>query len=162
MAVATVTAMELSAGTIGTYLRHALDGMAAALDRFDDETVNVRPHGEHTNSAAILIVHACASATFWFDAVGLGHHVDRDRDAEFEATATVDELRALLAAATERLPELAAALDAGPSATDHELRSTLHDGDDSDGSIVLHALEELYQHLGHLELTADALGSPAA
>jgi hypothetical protein len=27
----------------------------------------------------------------------------------------------------------------------------------SDGAIVFHVLEELYQHLGHMELAADAL-----
>lgn len=30
--------------------------------------------------------------------------------------------------------------------------------DRSDGSVVLHVLEELFQHLGHAELAADALG----
>ena len=33
-------------------------------------------------------------------------------------------------------------------------------GGTSDTSIVLHVLEELYQHLGHAELAADALLAP--
>ncbi len=153
--------MELAASTIALYCREALAGMDRALQRFDDETVNNRPHGGKTNSAAALIVHSCAAARYWFEHIGIGRHVDRDREFEFEAESTVAELRLLIETTTERLATLAVELDAGPSATDHELRILLHDGDTSDGSLVLHALEELFQHLGHLELTADAVGTAA-
>lgn len=152
--------MELRASTVVVYLRHALSSMDNTLDRFDDETVNRRPHGGSTNSAAALIVHACASSTYWFEHIGLGRPVQRDRESEFDAIATVGELRELLAATADRLEALALELDVGPTATDHELRAFLHGGDRTDGSLVLHAVEELYQHLGHLELTADALSPP--
>jgi hypothetical protein len=33
-------------------------------------------------------------------------------------------------------------------------------GDRTDGALALHVLEELFQHLGHMEVTADALGRP--
>jgi DinB superfamily len=152
--------VELRAETISVYTRQALEGMHRALDRFDDETVNARPHGDATNSAAILITHACASARYWFEHIGLGRHVDRDRDSEFTTRSTVAELHALLDITIARLSDLSGDLDAGPTALDHELRVLLPAGDTSDGSIVLHALEELFQHLGHLELTADAVGTP--
>ncbi len=151
--------MELQSGTIRIYLRQALTGMVTALDRFSDESVNLRPHGDGTNSAAGLIVHACAAATYWFEHIGLGRPVERDRDSEFETTATVAELRGLLATTADRLDALAIDLDRGPTAIDHQLRVFLHGGDVSDGSLVLHAVEELFQHLGHLELTADAVCS---
>lgn len=153
----TIISMELQPDTVRVYLRQAVTGMVEALDRFDDESVNQRPHGDRTNSAAGLIVHACAAATYWFEHVGLGRPVDRDRDSEFEATATVEELRGLLATTADRLAALALDLDTGPTAPEHEWRLTLHGGDVSDGSLVLHVLEELFQHLGHLELTADAV-----
>jgi hypothetical protein len=149
--------MELQSGTVGIYVRQALTGMATALDRFDDESVNRRPHGDRTNSAAVLIVHACAAATYWLEHVGLGRPVERDRDSEFETTATVEDLRSLLAMTSARITALAIDLDTGPTTTGHERRESLHGGDTSDGSLVLHVLEELFQHLGHLELTADAL-----
>jgi hypothetical protein len=152
--------MELQPGTVGIYVRHALTGMASALERFDDESVNRRPHGDGTNSGAVLIVHACAAATYWLEHVGLGSPVERDRDREFATTATVDELRALLATTSDRLTSLAVEFDTGPTSTDHEWRLTLNGGDVSDGSLVLHVLEELFQHLGHLELTADAINAP--
>ena len=151
--------MELAATTIATYARRSLDEMAEALDRFDDQTVNVRPFGSGTNSAAALIIHACAAAGFWLEHIGIGRHVDRDREAEFSAEATIDELQSLIAETRTRLTGLAAEFDAGPTATDHELRVFLPDGDTSDGSVAIHALEELFQHLGHLEITADAINA---
>ena len=154
-------AMEVHSGTVGIYVRQALTGMHAALDRFDNESVNRRPHGDRTNSAAGLVVHACAAATYWLEHVGLGRPVERDRDREFEATATVVELRELLAVTSDRLTTLAVEFDMGPTALDHEWRDSLNGGDTSDGSLVLHVLEELFQHLGHLELTADAVNSAA-
>ena len=47
---------------------------------------------------------------------------------------------------------------AGPTAEDHEYRAFLPGGDRSDAALVLHVFEELFQHLGHMEVTADALG----
>jgi hypothetical protein len=149
--------VELQPSTVGIYLRQAITGMMAALDRFDDESVNRRPHGDRTNSAAALIVHACSAATYWFEHIGLGRPVDRDRDREFESTASVEDLRILLTTTSFRLAALSVELDAGPTAIKHQRRDSLHGGDVSDGSLVLHVLEELFQHLGHLELTADAI-----
>jgi Protein of unknown function (DUF664) len=131
--------------------------MSRALDRFDDESVNRKPQGGRTNSASALIIHACAAAIYWFEHVGLGRPTERDRDAEFAATANVAELRDLLTFTADRLTVLTSEFDAGPTATDHEQRVFLYEGDYSDASVALHALEELFQHLGHLEVTADAL-----
>jgi hypothetical protein len=153
--------MELLSQTVSSYSRYACQQMAKALDRFDDETVNIRPFGDGTNSAAALIVHACSAAEYWFEHIGIGRPIDRDRDAEFEVESTTADLRVFLSTMERRLDALAAELDAGPTATEHELRVFSPDGDSTDGSVVLHALQELFQHLGHLEITADAVGSPA-
>ncbi len=50
-----------------------------------------------------------------------------------------------------------AAIDDGRTQSDRTGRQFLEGGDESDGAIVLHVLEELYQHLGHMELAADSL-----
>jgi len=150
--------MGVSRDTVAFYVDVALDDMAKALERFDDSTVNVRPFGEATNSAAVLVVHACAAARFWFEHIGLGRPTDRDRDAEFTATATVAELQALVAETRSAMVEIISAFDDGPTATEHELRVFSPGGDTSDGSVMLHSLQELFQHLGHLEITADAVG----
>lgn len=149
--------MDLTATTSFVYIQHAYDGMRRVLDRMDDETVNQRPHGPTTNSVAALVVHCCELAPFWLDHVGFDHPTTRDREAEFVAEATVAELRDRIDDVTKRCHDLLGALDGGSTATYHPLRAFLPGGDRSDTALVLHVLEELFQHLGHMELTADAL-----
>ncbi len=149
--------MDLSSDTTSVYLRHAFAGMNRVLDRLDDERVNVRPEGWGTNSVAGLIVHCCELSPSWFATPGLGREGERDRDGEFAATATVAELRERIAVAADLSCALAVEFTAGPTATDHPLRDFMPGADRSDGALVLHVFEELFQHLGHMEVTADAL-----
>ena len=48
------------------------------------------------------------------------------------------------------------ALEAGAHSP-HSGGRTFLEVDDTDASLVLHVIEELFQHLGHAELAADAL-----
>ncbi len=153
--------MELSSESMALYLRHAFAGMDRVLDRLDDDRVNVKPEGWGTNTVAGLIVHCCELAPSWFEMPGLGRDGDRDRDAEFATTATVAELRARIAGAVERSCALIEEFHAGPTTPDHPFRDFMPGTDRTDGALVLHVLEELFQHLGHLEVTADALAPPA-
>lgn len=150
--------MDLTAETLSLYVRHAFAGMERVLDRLDDDTVNQRPPDWGTNTVTGLIVHCCELAPSWFAAPGLGRPSVRNRAAEFAATATVDELRARIRAAVGECDALIPEFDAGPTALDHELRAFLPGTDRSDGALAVHVLEELFQHLGHMEVTADALG----
>ncbi|MGN6695561.1 MAG: mycothiol transferase [Aquihabitans sp.] len=149
--------MELTSDSACLYLRHAFAGMEKVLDRLDDETVNQKPPGWGTNSVAGLIVHCCELAPSWFAMPGLGRESHRDREAEFATTATVSELRARINAAAGQAMELAIEFDAGPTVPDHPFRDFMPGTDRSDGALVLHVLEELFQHLGHMEVTADAV-----
>ncbi len=149
--------MDLNADTILHYLRHAFGGMEGVLERVDDDTVNARPADWGTNSIAGLVVHCCELTPSWFMTPGLGRESERDRDAEFEATATVEELQARISQTVDRLAPLVEEFVAGPTALDHEYRAFLPGGDRSDSALVIHVLEELFQHLGHMEVTADAL-----
>ena len=142
------------------YLDHAFKGIAAVLDRVDDVTVNVRPGGWGTNSIAGLVVHCCELAPSWFEMPGLGRESHRDRDAEFATTATVAELREMIQRTMARLTPLVHEFAAGPTALDHEFRGFLPGNDWSDDALFLHVLEELFQHLGHMEVTADAVTAP--
>ena len=81
----------------------------------------------------------------------------RDRDAEFTATGTVDELLALLDAGRARLHDdvraaspREAPVNPPTSRDDLETYAT-------QGSVLLHVYEELAQHLGQLEATRDVL-----
>lgn len=150
-------AVELSTHTALRYMRHAYGQMLAVADRLGDVAVNQRPLGPDTNAVAALIVHCSGVAEFWLGHVGLGRPSTRDRDGEFSRTATVAELRVAVDASLRQIELDLAAIQAGAASNHGEGRQLLLDGDDSDASLVLHVIEELYQHLGHAELAADAL-----
>jgi uncharacterized damage-inducible protein DinB len=152
--------VDLTPKTMCVYLDHAFTGMRRVLDRLDDTSVNQRPHGPETNSVAALVVHCCELTPFWLDHVGMGHPTERDRASEFTTEATVAELRDRIDRTESRCHELVGPISSGSTATYHELRAHLPGGDRSDPAVYLHVLEELYQHLGHMELTADAVTSP--
>jgi hypothetical protein len=149
--------MEVQRGTAELYMRHAFGQMLEVADRLGDTRVNDRPHGPETNAVAALIIHSCAVAEFWIGHVALGRPSDRDREAEFSSTASVAELHTLVASTLSQIREDLAAIDEGCTQADRTGRQFLEGGDGTDGAIVLHVLEELYQHLGHMELAADAL-----
>jgi len=149
--------VDLSAEAIQLYIQHAFAGMERVLDRLDDDLVNRKPPGWGTNSVAGLVVHCCELAPSWFAMPGLGRDSVRDREAEFAAQATVAELREQIDAASKRTVALVDEFVAGPTVVDHPFRDFMPGADRSDGALVLHVLEELYQHLGHMEVTADAL-----
>ena len=62
---------------------------------------------------ASLVVHCCGVAEFWLGHVGVGRPSDRDRDAEFTATASVAELHDLVAACLVQIEADLVAIDAG-------------------------------------------------
>ncbi len=149
--------MELERGTAELYMRHAFEQVLGVADRLGDDRVNERPLGPDTNAVAALVVHCCAVTEFWIGHVALGRPTSRDRESEFSTTATVSELHAIVAETLAQVAEDLAAIDEGRVQADRTGRQFLEGGDESDGAIVLHVLEEIYQHLGHMELAADAL-----
>ncbi|MEJ7584057.1 MAG: DinB family protein [Acidimicrobiales bacterium] len=148
--------MQLTPSTAEIYLRHAFGQMLRVAERVGDERVNERPLGSDTNAIAALIIHCCSVSDFWFGHVALGHPNRRDREAEFSRTATVAELHQIVDDAVSTALTDIRALEAGEG-KDEGGRQFLPGGDGSDGAVVLHVLEECFQHLGHMELAADAL-----
>jgi uncharacterized damage-inducible protein DinB len=149
--------VDLERGTAELYLRHAFTQMLEVAERLGDDRVNERPLGPETNAVAALVVHCCEVTEFWIGHVALGRPSDRDRESEFSSTATVAELQAMVEKTLVQVGEDLAAIDEGRVQSDRAGRQFLEGGDESDGAIVLHVLEELYQHLGHMELAADTL-----
>jgi uncharacterized damage-inducible protein DinB len=131
--------------------------MLEVADRLGDKKVNDRPLGPETNAVGALVVHCCEVTEFWIGRVALGRPSHRDRESEFSRTATVAELHATIDATIVKVREDLARIDEGSTHPDRTLRQFLEGGDESDGAVVLHVLEELYQHLGHMEIAADAL-----
>ena len=82
---------------------------------------------------------------------------ERDPDSEFDTHAPVAKLPALVAAPISRLKEHAEAFASGATVMTSEIREFLPEGDTTDGSLYLHVVEEVFQHLGHIDLSIDAI-----
>lgn len=148
--------MLLGADTARVFVDQALDGLLRVVDRLGDDFVNVRPVGPGTTSVAALVVHCCGVAEYWLGHVALGDPSERDREEEFATIASVAELHERVASVRVVVASCLDRLDCD-SGTDPTLRPPVWGGHTSDGAIVLHVVEELFQHLGHAELSADVL-----
>lgn len=152
--------MELDPRDAQWWMDDAFARMAEAARTLGDHRVNRRPDLDGANSVFAIITHCLAMSSFWIDHVVLGTASDRARDAEFEAEGTVPEAEAAVAAFRARLPGLLENVAASPEPA-HGL-SELVDWSFSTTGVVLHVIEELYQHLGHIDLTVDLLVSAAS
>jgi len=139
--------------------------MLAIVEELGDDMANAVPDLPGANSPYALVFHCCGMAEWWVGHAILGRDVPRDRDAEFIATGSIDELRDRVAGVAAQLrrdlPPIdpaapltvpAAAARGGYSGTPIEATA---------GGALLHVLEELAQHHGHLEITRDLLLSRA-
>ena len=133
-------------------LDYLLGEVKNVIQGMSQEELNWMPLATDTNSPCVLATHIAGSVGFWIHQVVGGIDVHRDRDAEFEAkAAAAAELEALLdrAAQTTRdvlqnlsSDDLSQTKDVRPGQAPVSLRWA-----------VLHTIEHLGQHLGHLTLT---------
>ena len=129
--------------------------MLEIAESLGDERVNVVPDLPGANSAYQLVFHCCGMLEWWTRESILGRPVHRDRAAEFAATGTVASLQARVRQVIEQLDEDLPLID-----LDAPLRGTYADYGGtpiaaSARGALLHVLEELAQHHGHLEITRD-------
>ena len=150
-------AVELAPTTSAGYARFAFEQMLAVADRLGDDRVNERPIAPQVNSVASLVIHCCGVAEWWLGHVGVGRPDNRDRAAEFTATATVAELHERVEASLAQLAADLDDIDSGRALPSAEGLQRLQVAPGDHASLVLHVIEELFQHLGHCEIAADAL-----
>lgn len=139
------------------FTRRTVTGTLAAVDRLGDERVNVRPDLPGVSTPFQLVTHAFAAAEFWCAHIVCGHPTDRVRDDEFLAAGTVADLHAAADALLARLDALAPEMAAATELAHQPETQTPLEAPWTVGAAVIHAYEELAQHLGHLEMTADVL-----
>lgn len=152
----------MSAGTVSTtdlltFCHRTIDGMTRAIAWLDDELANTQPSLPNANTPAQLVVHALSACEWWIRGIVCGDEVARDRDAEFEATATTNELQARCAATKSLLTELAPRVAAATEVHFNPVTRVPLGQPWTVGLALVHAYEELAQHLGHLEITVDLL-----
>ncbi|MBO1755944.1 DUF664 domain-containing protein [Allobranchiibius sp. CTAmp26] len=155
--------MTEPAGTQGDLLAavlvhvdRALDGMVATVRQLGDEGVNAPTGLAGGNTAFQLVRHCCGVLEFWGGRVLADRPIERDRAAEFESAGSVSELVALVGVHRDRFRTDLADFD-GPADPAGPLRERDLDRGElrTQAGVLLHVYEELAQHRGHLDLTAD-------
>ncbi len=90
-----------------------------------------------------------------------GDESARVRDDEFIASGTVADLHLAVDTWLDLLTARRPALEAATELTEIPQTQTPLAGEWTVGAALIHAYEELAQHLGHLEVTADLLLAPS-
>lgn len=146
---------------LGQFVIAKLDEMIDVVAGMDTKEANVVPDLPGANSAYQILYHCLGMTAQWTREDVLGVPTGRDRSVEFEQAGDVasllTEARAVRAQLLVDLADMTH--DQAPS-TLARARDTFWVG--SAEGILLHVLEELCQHLGHLEITRDLVaGKPA-
>jgi Protein of unknown function (DUF664) len=136
----------------------ALAKMADIVEQLGDDLANRRPPFRHANSPYVILTHCLGVMEYWGGATVAQRPVQRDRAAEFTASGDVAGLLRRTEHARRRLREDVVGLDAAapPANVGHQPE----DGSPylaTKGAVLLHVVEELFQHLGQMEITRDAL-----
>ena len=136
----------------------ALDGMMEIVGGLGDDLANSTPNLPGANSPVAILVHCLGVIEFWTGAVIAGRVVRRDRSAEFTSVATVADLTKRVAVAKTQMRQDLATMDSlAPPRTVPPGRFQGPDRPLIQGAALVHVLEELTQHHGHVELSRDIL-----
>ena len=150
--------VAVAAGDYLWFVDLALGGMTAIVEELGDDLANRRPQFRDTNSAYAILTHCLGVMEYWGGSTVAERPVERDRAAEFTASGEVAELVRRTEFARRRLREDIVGLDsADPPASVRRNRMDPTPYAETKGAVLLHILEELFQHLGQMELTRDAL-----
>lgn len=150
--------MEIESDDIKYYIDRALGAMVEIVQVLGDELANDKPALAGANSPFQIVTHCLGVLEFWGGERIAGRSVHRDRAAEFRAAGQVSELVEKVAAQQQRFYADLDSLDSlAPPRGPTDLQDAGLPLAKSQAGVVLHVLEELYQHLGHLEITRDVL-----
>jgi Protein of unknown function (DUF664) len=154
--------MGISVDELVSYVERTVDQMADIVGELGDDLANRRPALPGANSPYAILRHCLGVMEFWGGQVVAGRVIQRDREAEFRASgpvaaliATAQDSKASFRADAEKADLSAPPPGAHPTKGPGELETR------SQGSALLHVLEEVTQHLGHMQLTRDVLRHPA-
>ena len=137
-----------------TTMNELRDQMKSVLEGLPEEALDWRPiEGEGelaTNSLGVIVTHLAGSGTYLIKEVIGGQPVHRDREAEF-ATRRVNAstLKARLDGAVKIVEEVLSPLKESQMEEDRKYR----DRTAKARWIILHVIEHMAQHLGHMQLT---------
>ena len=142
------------------FINGLLDKAKGHLDGLSREALNWRPLDGETNSVAAIAAHMCG-VTIWWMVQGLtGEEVGRDRDGEFRAVVDDEGMitfwgeRATLPSVIDRAQSAVESTSEGLQADALEDVITMpRMAPCTKRWAIVHTIDELAQHLGHMELT---------
>ncbi len=140
----------------------ALGQMTAIVRQLGDDRANQHLAVAGANSPYAILTHCLGVMEFWGGATVAGRHIERDRAAEFTATGSVDTLLERAEASRRRLHADVADADWDEAPIGFGSGDTEEPYHRDKGAVMLHIVEELFQHLGHMEVTRDVLVHQAA
>jgi len=151
-------AVAVSAADYLWFVDLALAGMAGIVEELGDDLANRRPPFRGGNSAYVILTHCLGVMEYWGGATVAERPVQRDRAAEFSAVGEVAGLLRRTEHARRRLHEDIVGLDVAAAPVSVGRDPDVHvPYAAAKGAVLLHILEELFQHLGQMEITRDAL-----
>ena len=139
----------------GAVLEELLDSLAELVRPLDGGTLNWSPLPEGTNSIAALVGHTVGSTASWL-ARATGEVAPRDRDAEFRARATSEDLTRLIERCqteVRRRLSLLDGLDPAGKQSVHRIRGDV-DAEVTAAWCLEHAIVHAGEHWGQIQLTA--------
>jgi Protein of unknown function (DUF664) len=140
----------------------ALGEMASIVETLGDDKANRRPPFRDANSPYAILTHCLGVMEYWGGATVAERAVRRDRAAEFTAQGDVAGLLRRTEQARRRLREDLVDFDgAAPPANVRRDPSNVVPYSEAKGAVLLHIVEELFQHLGQMEITRDAIVAAA-
>ncbi|RNI21274.1 DUF664 domain-containing protein [Flexivirga caeni] len=141
---------------VTTYIDRALDGMTATLRELGDDLANAETGLAGGNTAYQIVRHCCGVLEFWGGSVLANRPIVRDREAEFTSSGTVAELVALVERQRAQFRSDLDGFDGAAPPRGPLREDNLDPGEvPTQGGILMHVYEELSQHRGHLDITAD-------
>ncbi|QUH03100.1 DUF664 domain-containing protein [Saccharopolyspora erythraea] len=135
----------------------ALDGMARIVADLGDDLANRRPDLPGANSPYQLLTHCLGLLEYWVGELVAGRRIERDRDAEFTASGPAAPLAERAASAKAQLRHDLAALRPGARLNPTHRSWIPPEHPMTQETALLHVIEELCQHHGHMEITRDLL-----
>lgn len=138
-------------------VRSLCDDILATLDGIPDEDLNTWVPGAASNGGgemntfAALAIHTAAAGSWMLNHQVFGEEVERDREAEFHATATRAELTRRYAAWMDEMSAKLAHLDkVDLEAAPPSVRTGREDWNRAHW--LLHVVDHTGLHLGHLQI----------
>ena len=141
-----------------------IGSMVAILTTLGDDLANIRPDLPGANSCYAIANHCIGVVDYWAGSFIAGQRIPRNRSAEFTATGTVADMVDRLAALQLRLPAWVD-IAATEGIRDRDLADGVQGGTTRVEVLatatpewaLLHILQDLAQHVGHMEITRDLL-----